>query len=299
MLEVAARLVLGGLLAGASIAKLASPGSSRAAMATFGVAGRTAQSLAWGLLIAAELGLAAGVIAGSATAAYLAAALIATFAATMVAAILRGRAGAPCACFGARSTVGWAAVARNVALAAAFAALPALPQRALSTDEWLGLGLAVALLACAGLAVAVLALAREVGMLRLRLGPATALEIAEEGPPLFSHTSLISRFRLDPETGLALAVFVSQDCHVCRSLEPSIRVLAGDPRVAVESFEEEVESAVWAELEIPGSPFAVAVDRQGAVLAKGTFNNLAQLESVLATAERRRAERELAGAIGV
>jgi hypothetical protein len=35
------------------------------------------------------------------------------------------------------------------------------------------------------------------------------------------------------------------------------------------------------------------------VLAKGTFNNLAQLESVLAAAERRRAERDAAGAVGV
>ena len=35
------------------------------------------------------------------------------------------------------------------------------------------------------------------------------------------------------------------------------------------------------------------------MLAKGTFNNLAQLESVLAAAERRRAERELAGVIRV
>ena len=67
----------------------------------------------------------------------------------------------------------------------------------------------------------------------------------------------------------------------------------------MESFEEAAEAAVWAELEIPGSPFAIALDREGTVLAKGTFNNLAQLESVLATAERRRAERELAGAIGV
>jgi hypothetical protein len=40
-------------------------------------------------------------------------------------------------------------------------------------------------------------------------------------------------------------------------------------------------------MSIPGSPFAVAIDREGTVLAKGTFNNLAQLESVLATAERR------------
>ncbi len=31
------------------------------------------------------------------------------------------------------------------------------------------------------------------------------------------------------------------------------------------------------------------VDEHGTVLAKGTFNNLAQLESVLATAGRRRA----------
>ncbi|HEY8001089.1 MAG: MauE/DoxX family redox-associated membrane protein [Vicinamibacteria bacterium] len=299
MLEVAVRLVLGGLLAGASVAKLASPGSSRAAMATFGIAGRRAQSLAWGLLIAAELGLAAGVIAGSSTAAYLAAALMATFAATMVAAIMRGRAGAPCACFGARSTVGWPSVARNAALAVAFAALPALPGRDLSTDEWLGLGLAVALLACAGLGVAVLALAREVGLLRLRLGPGSALELPDEGPLVFRSIDLISRFRLEPETTLALAVFVSEGCHVCRSLEPSLRVFERDPLVALESFEEDAETAVWAELEIPGSPFAIALDREGTVLAKGTFNNLSQLESVLATAERRREERRIAtGVIG-
>jgi hypothetical protein len=33
----------------------------------------------------------------------------------------------------------------------------------------------------------------------------------------------------------------------------------------------------------------VALDLEGTVLAKGTFNNLAQLESVIATAGRRRA----------
>ena len=107
---------------------------------------------------------------------------------------------------------------------------------------------------------------------------------------------MISRFAPDPETTLALAVFTSAGCHVCRSLEPSIRVLANDPRVAVASFDEVADAAAWTELEIPGSPFAIALDLEGTVLAKGTFNNLAQLESVLATAERRRAERELAGA---
>jgi hypothetical protein len=39
---------------------------------------------------------------------------------------------------------------------------------------------------------------------------------------------------------------------------------------------------------VPGSPYAVALDADGTVLAKGTFNNLAQLESILAAGERRR-----------
>ena len=299
VLEVAGRLILGGLLAGASLAKLASPSSSRAAMATFGVIEPRAQWLVWGALIAAELALAAGVIAGLDLAAWLAAALMATFSATMVGAILRGRAGAPCACFGARSTVGWAAVSRNLLLAAAFAGLPFLPGGELSTDEWLALGLAVALIACAVLAVAVLALAREVGMLRLRLGPAAALEIPEEGPELGSRSEVVAeRFRLDPGVELALAVFVSDGCHVCRALEPAMSSLAGDPLVAVESFEEIADASVWEELAIPGSPFAVVFDRDGAVLAKGVFNNLAQLESVLATAERRRTARGAVEAIG-
>jgi hypothetical protein len=297
VLEVAVRLVLGGVLAGASLAKLASPASSRAALATFGITERRAQAVAFPLLISAELGLAIAVIAGSETAAWLAAALMTAFAATMAGAIMRGHAGAPCACFGARSTVSWAGVARNLALAAAFAALTFMPSDQLSTDQWLGLGLIAALIACAGLGVAVLALAREVGMLRLRLGPEGALEIAEEGPALGSVTPLIERFGPEPEAQLALAVFVAESCHVCRALEPAIEVLAGDPLVAVETFEEDRDAVVWDDLRVPGSPFAVALDRQGVVLAKGTFNNLAQLESVLATAERRRAERELAGII--
>ena len=294
MLVVAARLVLGGILAGASVAKLASPGSSRAAMATFGFAGRRGQTTAWALVIVAELALAAGVIGGSSAAAWLAATLMALFAATMISAILRGRSGAPCACFGARSTVGWRGVARNALLAFAFTSLPFLPEEEVSTDQWLGLGLAVALLACLTLGVAVLALAREVGILRLRVGPAGALEIPEEGPPLGSRTAVVGAVEAPPGVELALAVFVSKGCRVCAALEPSIAVLARDPKLAVRTFEEHADAAAWRELGIPGSPFAVALDLDGTVLAKGTFNNLAQLESVLAAAQHRRGERRIA-----
>jgi hypothetical protein len=216
--------------------------------------------------------------------------MLTLFAAALVGAILRGRAGAPCACFGSRSTVGWTAVLRNLGLAAGFAALPLLPERSLSTDQWLGLGLGLALLICLGLAVAVLALAREVGMLRLRLGPAAALEIPEEGPELGEQVEVIERFAGAGEASLALAVFTSQGCRVCRGLQPAIAALAGDPAVVVETFDEVADHEVWSELRIPGSPFAIALEPDGTVLAKGTFNNLAQLESVLGTAERRQAD---------
>jgi hypothetical protein len=298
VLEVAGRLILGGLLAGAAVAKLASPASSRAALSTFGVDDRRAQAIVWAAVIAAELALAGGVIAGLDGAAWLAAALMATFAATMVSALMRGRAGAPCACFGARSTVSWRGVGRNVVLAAAFAALPFLPEDSLSTDEWLALGLAVALLACAGLAVAVLALAREVGMLRLRLGPAAALEIPEEGPELGSRVEIGELFSVDPHMELALAVFTSEACRVCKSLAPAVASLAGDPLLAVASFEESTDRDLWDALAVPGSPYAVALSVDGTVLAKGTFNNLAQLETVVAAAQRRAADGAFVESLG-
>ena len=154
MVGVVARLAGALVLAGSAALKLATPGSSRASLATFGIEGEFARWVAWGLLVATELGLAGAVAADSDQAPVLAAALMTVLAAALLGALLRGRAGAPCACFGSRSTVGWSAIARNLVLAAGFALLPLLPQRSPSTDEWLGLGLALALLLCLGLAVA-------------------------------------------------------------------------------------------------------------------------------------------------
>jgi hypothetical protein len=289
MLGVVAHLALAALLAGAALLKLASPRSSAAALGTFGLAPSPLRWIAWGGLIGAELALAAGVGAGSDTAAYLAAALLALFVLVMVGALVRGQSGAPCACFGSRSKVGWWGVGRNFALAAAFAAVPMLPTESISTEQWLGLGLVVALLACAGLAVAMLALAREVGMLRLRLGPQSALEIPEEGPPLGGRAEIAAGFDRGPRTELLLGVFLSEGCHVCRTIEPALESLARDPVLSLRVFEEVADADSWRRLEVPGSPYGVALDLDGTVLAKGSFNTMAQLESVLATAERRRA----------
>jgi hypothetical protein len=222
-------------------------------------------------------------------AAYAAGVLMAAFVAGQALALASGRAGAPCGCFGGRGRVGRGSMARSALLAVAFAVLPLLPRRALSTDEWLGLGLVVALAAVVGLGVAVVALAREVGMLRLSVGPQGALEIPHEGPEIGGRTALAARFGGALEDGrLGLAVFTSEGCHLCRSLEPVVAAFGRDPVVALATFDEVRDADAWAMADVPGSPFAVALDADGTVLAKGTFNSGAQLESVLATAERRR-----------
>ena len=93
---------------------------------------------------------------------------------------------------------------------------------------------------CAGLAVAVLALAREVGMLRLRLGPASALEIPRRAPSSASESRSSIASPGCGTTASALAVFTSEGCRVCRGLAPAIASLARRPGVAVEVFDEVV-----------------------------------------------------------
>jgi hypothetical protein len=132
-----------------------------------------------------------------------------------------------------------------------------------------------------------LALAREIGLLRLRLGPESAREEADEGPPIGAHVALTRRFDGHAQARLALAIFSSEGCRLCQALTPAIAAFRRDPRLAVEVFDEARDAEVWRELGIPGSPFAVALDPGGAVRAKGTFNSYGQLESIVATAEQR------------
>jgi hypothetical protein len=209
------------------------------------------------------------------------------FAVAQGVALARGRGGAPCACFGARGQVSDASISRALVLAAAFAAAPSLPRSEPTTEEWLALGLAVALLGLVALAVVVLALAREVGMLRLSLDPRGALEVAHEGPEVGARSALAERFDLAPGR-FGLAVFSSEGCQMCHALAPAVAAYGRDPRVVLRTFDEVHDADAWTIADVPGSPFAVALDADGTVLAKGTFNTGSQLESVLAAAERRR-----------
>jgi hypothetical protein len=283
MVAVVLSLLLGAVLIGSAALKLADGPRTRVALGTYGLRGESA-GIAWAALIAVEPVLGVAVAGGVDAAAWAAAALFAMFAAAQAAVLMSGRAGAPCACFGSRGRVGRGSLARAAGLAIAFAALPLLPRHSPSTDGWLAIGLAVTLIGVVALGIAVLALARELGAVRAEINPRGALEIPEEGPELGGRTEL-----MEVEPGrLGLAVFTSEGCGMCRALEPAIQALGRDPLVRLRTFDEVRDAHAWAAAGVPGSPFAVAIDADGTVLAKGTFNTAGQLESVLATAERRR-----------
>ncbi len=292
MLHAVVGWLLAAVLLVAAGLKLAAPRAGVAALATFGVGGARGRWVVWGLVVAVEAGLGVGVALGVDACAWAAAGLMAAFAVAQAVALARGRGGAPCACFGARSRIGRGGVARNAALAVAFAVLPALPEGSASTEAWLTLGLAACALVIVGLVVVVLALVREIGVLRMALGPQQALEIPDEGPPLGERMPLlVARAAPGPDARLALAVFASDGCRLCQAVAPAVAMLAREPELAVVVLDEVRDADAWSVAAVPGSPYAVALDPVDAtVLAKATFNSLAQLESIVATAARRARE---------
>jgi hypothetical protein len=278
------RVLLAAVLLASAGGKLVSGRTGREALRSYGIRWPRARAAFWGGAIAAETVLAIAVALDVRGASEAVALLMVCFALALAAAILRGQAGAPCGCFGTRSRIGWLAVARTALLACAFAVLPLLPDTELSTEAWLGAGLVIALAGLAALGVALLALARELGELRLAIAPQAALSLEHEGPELGGRVGLIERF--EGRAPLAVAVFTSPGCGLCQALEPSLRLVANDPEVELELFDEETDADAWASLAVPGSPYAVVLGRDGVVLAKGTFNSLFQLESLLAHAMR-------------
>ncbi|HEX3911219.1 MAG TPA: MauE/DoxX family redox-associated membrane protein [Solirubrobacteraceae bacterium] len=282
-------------LGASAMLKARRPQAAGAGFATYGLRGASSQRLALWLLVGVELALAAALLTGLGFARAAAAGLFALFTAATGAALLAGRGGRPCACFGGDSRLGWSTTARTGALtllsgAAALGWFPSAPR---GYDRWLTFGLSLSLVALAALAVALLALAREVGVLRLgAAGGRGALEIESEGPRLGEPQPWAGQIERGPRALLSLAVFTSEGCPLCGQVAPAVAHVAADPLVAVQSFDEHADAAVWAQAAVPGSPYAVALDLDGVALAKGTFNGLAQLESVIATARAR--ERGLA-----
>jgi methylamine dehydrogenase accessory protein MauD len=163
------------------------------------------------------------------------------------------------------------------------------------------------------LCVVVVALARQIGTLYLRLGPRGALEIDDEGPalgeapqPLEASDGDGRPVHIGGPGDAQLLMFVSPGCHVCDQVLPSLPVVAHDaqlsPIVISDADAEETaltfaRKAVAAPIvpgieiaqryEVPGTPFVVVLDDMGVVRAKGTVNNLEQMEGLVSTARKR------------
>lgn len=157
----------------------------------------------------------------------------------------------------------------------------------------------------------VIALARQIGTLHLRLGPRGALELDDEGPELGSTAAPIDTEDMSGEkvligTSRQLLLFVSPGCHVCEQVLPSVGAVAQAgklaPVVVTDVDEEEtaltfrnkrVNAPVVAGIgiaqsyQIPGTPYVVITDPAGKIAAKGTVNNLEQIEGLVDSAERR------------
>jgi hypothetical protein len=295
-MSAAVQTLLATVLLVAVLLKLRDRTQSANALATYGIDAPRVRLAALGLIVVAESAIAVALLAGLAWAADAACGLFVTFALVSAAALLGGRAGRPCACFGAGSRLNSSTpVQALVAAGLAFALSRHWLGRAPSTyDRWLTAGLTVSLVAILVMGVVVLALAREVGVLRLSLASQGALEIPDEGPRLGQHQPWAAALASTPGTLLGLAIFSSAGCPMCRTLEPAVSYVADDPLLAVKVFDEVTDAPIWAAAAVPGSPYAVALDSASTALAKGTFNNLIQLEGIIATARGREAERAVA-----
>ena len=163
------------------------------------------------------------------------------------------------------------------------------------------------------LCFAVVALARQIGTLHLRLGPRGALEMDDEGPALGEGRPPIEGSDIDgnPVTigghgAEQFLLFVTPGCRVCEQVMPSVGAIAQAtgkrPLVLADVDEEEARLAFrhkrvsaplvaslesFTSYEIPGTPYVVVLDEHGVVQAKGTVNNLEQMEGLIDTALRR------------
>ncbi|HMH64510.1 MAG TPA: thioredoxin-like domain-containing protein, partial [Rhizomicrobium sp.] len=165
-----------------------------------------------------------------------------------------------------------------------------------------------------GLGIALLALARQVGVLHVRLAPAGAL-LTGKGPVVGEAAPVLDVTTIDgaPLTiGKALAkgrmqllLFVSPSCPLCKDLIPIARNFAKTEKLDIvfvgdDALEE--QRAMIARMDIAGLPFvngpivgrtfhvdrlphAVLIGDSGTVLSKGLVNSREHLESLVTAHE--------------
>lgn len=174
--------------------------------------------------------------------------------------------------------------------------------------------------------VLLVALAREVGLLHLRLGPIGGLAL-EDAAPIGSPLEVGGSYHefldeLGERDRLGVVAFVSSSCSLCKRVPDMLRALHSQRRDvgAVVLVSEDDARAVREALDvgtlgvitdqdslgrngITGTPFIAVVDHTSLVVASGVVNDLEQLESVfedgLTQAEQLLGDQERSTDVGV
>jgi len=279
-MELALRIALAVVLAWAALAKLARPARAAETLAEHGLPRQARRPLTV-LLALVELAIATLLASGVAlgVAGIAAAALGGLFTAFLIRARVRGRQRTTCGCFGGARSANTLMLAARAALLGASGAAVAigLPTvEPLTSDGWRTVAIAALGALTVALALAVLALYRQVGVLSLRLGPRTALELDDEGPPIGHPAPLLDGLK---RRGSELVAFVSLNCRMCIEVVPGLRALAKEG-IPVHWMREDTHEEVFERWGVPGTPFVVHVV-DGVVRAKGLVNTLEQIDWVI------------------
>jgi hypothetical protein len=150
--------------------------------------------------------------------------------------------------------------------------------------------------------VVIVALARQVGVLHLRLKPLPTTRVAY-GPSIGAPIALDGFQDAVPRGAERIVLgFISPNCGSCTALLPAFRALAAElpaneRMVLASDVEEDRVRAYLAEHRVvlpvltdanalrgnsvPGTPFVAVTDARGRVMAAGTVQNLEQVEFLL------------------
>lgn len=139
-------------------------------------------------------------------------------------------------------------------------------------------------LAVVVLALAVLALLRQVGVLHARLRPigvhpaGEGLDVGAVAPALPGHD-----YR---RSDLTLVAFTSPSCTICASLLPGLTALSAqydDVTVRVVDYAE-ATTATFLAFNVSSTPYLTAVSTDGKVRGRGVANTIEQAEILIAAA---------------
>lgn len=130
------------------------------------------------------------------------------------------------------------------------------------------------------LAIAVVALLRQIGVLHARVSP-MGTHFAGEGPDLLSRAPAVG---VDYSTSvLTVFAFTSPTCTVCHELRPSLAAFRRQYRelqLQIVDMSDHTQS-VFDAFSVRSTPYVVVVDREGTVRGRGVANTMEQIEELV------------------